>query len=358
MKKLDFEVISNQERLVENHTIENYIGFCDFVEEATDLYLKLMYEMEHKEGEPKTNQEIIRSYCWHHFFTIIYSFKACYNLCLFGYYTESTILLRHLFEVLIKMKFMQKHPETHEKYLERKPPESHAEMINEIAPNCYNDYNLLCGFSHGGMESWLMKIDHEMVEGRAQPALPFRQIPLLAVASPGNLRGKQASDTVQQVPLRPLPAVSISAWPSPPGWIGHLVSRFLPLQDCSQLDEATREEEGYRAGTLHGCYRSTHTSDVRRLERLLLGQVAHHLGPSGEHSRLDRATVVFQAGTHWLARYRTISHSAVPPGLRVWGSSFDGDQCDSKAHQGHVSLPARSRIDPHRGMCLPDRLCR
>jgi len=55
---------------------------------------------------------------------------------------------------------MQKHPESYKKYLERKPPESYIKMINEVAPSCYSDYELLCGFSHGGVESWLFKIKH------------------------------------------------------------------------------------------------------------------------------------------------------------------------------------------------------
>jgi len=157
MKRLDFDILDNQAKQVYLQTHYKFKGFYTTTNNFIDLLFRFLYETDLGKEAPQTDRENVEAFCRNHFFTSVYSFKSCLFLCFSGYYNEGAIIVRHLFELLIRMKYMNKHPQTWKKYLKRKSPASFKVMIDDIAPSCYRDYEMLCGYAHGGLESFLFK---------------------------------------------------------------------------------------------------------------------------------------------------------------------------------------------------------
>lgn len=175
---------------IERQEIENQIktedffgkgrtGFCDHGLDGIDLligglYLKKNDEFNDKEKNNYNDfNHALRTFSDFHFNRVIYTFKGAYNLLLYGYYTESAYLMRHIVETFVRLRYIAKEnsPELidlafagHRGTKGKRFRVTHEKQFNDIAPGLYKYYRILCDIAHGSMASHLLKAD--ISEGR------------------------------------------------------------------------------------------------------------------------------------------------------------------------------------------------
>ncbi len=151
----------------------NRNGFCDYALDGVELlwqgisYLRNVDKTDISKDWENFNIAI-RSLSWFHYYRITFTFKSIYNLALSGYYTESAILLRHVLETFIRLRYILKSKNIelvnlafagHYGYKGRKFPVRYKHMFDDIAPGIYKEYQLLCDFAHGAGLSTILKTD-------------------------------------------------------------------------------------------------------------------------------------------------------------------------------------------------------
>ncbi len=112
---------------------------------------------------PETALGSFQSFSADRYITLPYTIKTIYDQWQKGYYLECCILLRHLVEIFIQIKYFNKFPEKLLNHLiasSRKNRISFVVMFNEFDKNFYNYYygNILSNMSHGGILSSYSRI--------------------------------------------------------------------------------------------------------------------------------------------------------------------------------------------------------
>ena len=162
MRLLNYQDIQKQEVSVLNTTMNDRLRGVgkNFPLIIEVLLMLIYYTGKHKNIESVDGGYF--SYCWEQYYLTPYTMNACFLLLSRGYYAESAILLRRVLEVLVKMKYLQKHKEEVEKvWLNRKDAPRIKRMFEEVCPNYYDEIygKPLSGFVHGGASASLFKRD-------------------------------------------------------------------------------------------------------------------------------------------------------------------------------------------------------
>lgn len=148
-------------------------GFCDFALDGLDLMIQGVIYMSDKEefsDKDKWNnfKHALRVFSYYHYYRIIYTFKASYNLILQGYYTESAFLMRHIVETFVRLRYIAKEEKTdlvkwawsgHRGLNNKKIHITYEAQFNDIAPGLYKYYRILCDITHGAWASHVLKTD-------------------------------------------------------------------------------------------------------------------------------------------------------------------------------------------------------
>jgi hypothetical protein len=181
---LSIEYIEQQE-ITTQKAMESFFGkgrkgFCDYTLNGIDLMIKgVLYFKESDTfiDKDKFNDfsHAIRTFSYYHYYRVIFSFKAAYNLLLQGYYTESSFLMRHIVETFVRLKYIAKKKDVdlvnlafagHRGFEGNRFNVKCETQFNEIVPGLYEYYRILCDISHGAMASHILKSD--ISEGRIQ----------------------------------------------------------------------------------------------------------------------------------------------------------------------------------------------
>ena len=180
----------DQEKVVQAQTEDFWgmgrNGFCDIASDGIEVMQK---GLELYRSPPKPNPDFekfadsILSYSYYHFYRVIYSFKAIYNLTITGYYTEAAILLRSVIESYIKLRYLNFRKDAelvgqalagNAKYKGKKYPVNNKVMFDKIAPGLYSDYRHLSDMTHGSIASVFMKIKKTGISPDLDYGLEFK----------------------------------------------------------------------------------------------------------------------------------------------------------------------------------------
>ncbi|MCK5594659.1 hypothetical protein KAI19_00600 [bacterium] len=149
-------------------------GFCDYALDGIDLIIHGLYLRDNDEFIDKDKvkyngfKHALRTFSYYHFYRIIYTFKAAYNLLLQGYCTESAYLMRHIVETFVRLRYIAKEETIdlvdlafagHRGIKGKKFKIRYKEQFNDIAPGLYHYYQLLCDIAHGSIASHMLKSD-------------------------------------------------------------------------------------------------------------------------------------------------------------------------------------------------------
>lgn len=87
-----------------------------------------------------------------------------------GFYLESAILLRHLTELLVQVRYFERHTKVVLQHLSAKRSRDRVKfqsMFDEVAPGYYRTYySLASSMAHGGVGSTMLRVDMTASKGR------------------------------------------------------------------------------------------------------------------------------------------------------------------------------------------------
>jgi hypothetical protein len=172
MARLNYQEVIKSENETKEYTDSYLKGAKDNVPIILDVFFQLMYFTGSK--NMGSNDGDFHTYCWHQYYHSGYSLRACIVLYERGYYLEANIILRRLLEILVRMKYLEKHNELAMDIWTNKPVYiknsqnkkkklSIRDMFIEVAPDAYDEFYglILSSFVHGGIGSGLGKISYK-----------------------------------------------------------------------------------------------------------------------------------------------------------------------------------------------------
>ena len=175
--KWNLEWLKLQEDETDQHSSAYYSrqvkGFYHLATEGVELMIQGVGYLKEPDGldanrEYPNFKVAIRHTSAYHYHTIPYTFKAAFDLWRFGYYTESSILLRTVVEKYVKLRYLNKQKSVDliklssaghlgingEKFSQK---HKYRTMFDVVAPKLYKDYQYLCELSHGTNIPYLLK---------------------------------------------------------------------------------------------------------------------------------------------------------------------------------------------------------
>lgn len=159
---MNFKFLLESELRTADYSAKYLRGFDYMISKIVDTFLQLSYFC----GTYKKAMGVkstFNSYCFYQYLQLPYGLRAAFILYQFGYYLESTFILRYLMEISAKMKYLRKHKHFIQDmwinksiYLNtrkgKKRRLSLKDIFEEVSPGSYSNYGrLLSGFHHGGV---------------------------------------------------------------------------------------------------------------------------------------------------------------------------------------------------------------
>ena len=142
--------------LIEDSTQASTIangGFIANFPSFLDTLLQLHYFSD-REYDVETANGHFKSWCYHQYFRIPYSFRSIYILFERGHYLESLIIVRHVIEVFVQLRFFFKYPERLYPHLSNPNKRvSFRKMFDEFSSDFYSKWYIkhLSSWAHGGV---------------------------------------------------------------------------------------------------------------------------------------------------------------------------------------------------------------
>lgn len=153
-KLLGYNDILFQEKQVELATRNKLSGATNQIPKIIHALFHLSYYFG-KNPKKNTPEAEYHSFCWQAFYHLPYNLRACFLLWIRGYYLEASQLVRFMLEVLVKIQYLEKHPEQIEAiWLNKKFGKTKISIktiFEKTIPGYYEIYygKLLSGFIHG-----------------------------------------------------------------------------------------------------------------------------------------------------------------------------------------------------------------
>lgn len=135
-------------------------GFYDNFPKFVDLGFSLQESFGEFESIDTPFGEL-QSIAYMHFVQLPYTLKVIYEQIIRGYYLESQILVRHLFEALLELKYFYKHPEKIKCHYSKRI--RIVDMVDGITKKpLYKTYKHLCSYAHGFIMKDIHRTDREL----------------------------------------------------------------------------------------------------------------------------------------------------------------------------------------------------
>lgn len=143
----EYKDLITSEQQVYNTASHSVKGFYEVGPKFVDLCFYLQQSFGEMDDVTTTNG-ILQSMAYMHYVQLPYTINLIYEQIMKGYYLESQILMRHLFETLLQLKYFYKHPENIMQHMKKNI--KIKEMVNDITKKpLYKYYRQLCSYTHG-----------------------------------------------------------------------------------------------------------------------------------------------------------------------------------------------------------------
>lgn len=151
---MSFAYLSRSAITTAHTTRQTLRGACEHVPKAIDALLKLPYFVSKGATDPTGFG------WWAHqtYASAGHTAGLLYKVWEEGFYLEATILLRHLLETLVQLKYFDERRDELVPHLTRRPEVNFKKMFNVCAPGFHRFWSLWAGAAHGGMEAGILRI--------------------------------------------------------------------------------------------------------------------------------------------------------------------------------------------------------
>jgi hypothetical protein len=149
-----YEDLMASEQQVYNIVSVRLKGFHEVGPKFVDLCFYLQQSFGEFDDVATPNGEL-QLIAYMHYTQLPYTVNLIYEQIMTGYYLESQILMRHLFETLLQLKYFYNHPEEIKAHMKHNI--QIKKMVDDITKKpLYKYYRQLCSYAHG----FLMKDIH------------------------------------------------------------------------------------------------------------------------------------------------------------------------------------------------------
>jgi len=121
------------------------------------LTVEELLRLQYHEGpleDPSTPRGAVQSFCHSQYAQVPYTVLSARDLWRRGHYLEATLLVRHLLEVFVQMRYFHKHPANMTQHWTAQTPKDLTPfrlMFEDLVPDSYRTfYSLLSKLVHGG----------------------------------------------------------------------------------------------------------------------------------------------------------------------------------------------------------------
>ena len=134
-----FDYLHTSEINAKKKTRDELYGLFEQYPKIIDLFCRLPY-FKGELHEVNTPLGGVQNFCYMHFVQAPYTFWAIYSLFEKAYYLEAIVILRHLIEAHIQMKYFVKYPDKHLPHFKNEKRISFKKMFDEFSKGYYKDY--------------------------------------------------------------------------------------------------------------------------------------------------------------------------------------------------------------------------
>ncbi len=132
---------------------DRHPAWFNYYEELIDTLFQLAYYVG-EEKDVESDDGYFMAFAHNQLLKLPYTVRAASILIEKGFYLESALLVRHILEVLIQLRFFNKYKERLNKYVLRKERITLKTMFCEFNPELYSKmYSALSDAAHGGFGS-------------------------------------------------------------------------------------------------------------------------------------------------------------------------------------------------------------
>jgi hypothetical protein len=127
-----------------------------------DLFFRMPY-FRNDSFDHDTPEEHYNYWCFERFFRLPYTLQSVYEQWEFGEYLEATLLVRHLLETFVQVRYFLFNKEKlikHQKSTHARDRIKFKTMFDALSPGLYKEtYGLFSIFAHGGLGAGLFSFD-------------------------------------------------------------------------------------------------------------------------------------------------------------------------------------------------------
>ncbi len=150
-KLMDYNYLQSTERSTIQTTIEELPIWHSKSVEIIDMLFSINYYTG-KEDNAETPEGTFHYVACSNYLRLPYTLSNIIDLIKKGAYLESTILIRHLYEILVQLRYFNVFKEKVHDYSIDKLRIQFKTMFDEICPELYTDvYKFFSNYSHGGL---------------------------------------------------------------------------------------------------------------------------------------------------------------------------------------------------------------
>lgn len=150
-KLMDFDYLIVTENSTIYKTIKEFPIWNSKSEQIINILFAMCYSMG-KEENVESPEGAFHYIASSHYHRLPYTMSTIFDLIKRGAYLESTILIRHLYEILVQLRYFNNHKDTVHDYSINKLRIQFKTMFDEICPELYTDiYKQFSNYSHGGV---------------------------------------------------------------------------------------------------------------------------------------------------------------------------------------------------------------
>ena len=180
-KLIDIDWIEETKSYVKEQTLHEYGKGYDIITDTIDIFFNLSHFL-NESIDPETEEGVFSHIAYSTYLRLPYTLYSILNKWLEGFYLESIVLLRHIIEGFVCLRYFSNNMNhTKQHYIAKKASDrtTFRKMFDKISPGFYQELygKIYSNFAHGGVITIGTRVDYQSpTEGEVYMGCKFHNI--------------------------------------------------------------------------------------------------------------------------------------------------------------------------------------
>ena len=162
---MNFEYLLKTEEETSSISVTQDSSWFEVYPECANSFFQVVYFVG-EEDDPSSLEGMFLTFAHNHYLKIPYSLRAIMILLNKGYYAESALLVRNLFETLVQLRYFHKHKDKLNNHVLKTKKVSIRQMVCEFNENLYTTvYAALSTVAHAEFGSLVFRANYSSAQG-------------------------------------------------------------------------------------------------------------------------------------------------------------------------------------------------